>query len=309
MKHFKRLFFPDILNHCYQNTFGGQLLFYNYSDYIVYFTILCTCATDEDVRLVAVCQMPDHVHNGVITSTVESLTRFFRRVNIMFANTDARLTNRVGHLFNSPFGSAPKTTSKKERTNVIYIGNNPVERKLTKRAIDYRWNYLAYYNNDHPFSEKLVIRRASPQMRKAVAAIKTLHNQNRPVTYELLQNLFRSLDRREGLQLIDYIITTYNVIDYQYSIDLFGSFDKMLQAMDSTTGSEYDIKEEFTGKSDLCYEEITRWLFSRLPIKDIHEIFAKSPEDRFDLAVEISSELGINLRQLAKFFRLSYKTI
>ena len=309
MKHFNRFFITGALNHCYQNTHGGYLLFYNTSDYLVYFTILCTCAKDEGIRVISVCQMPDHTHCGAICKAKDKLSRFYLRVNSLFSRSDARINHRSGHLFNSPFGSAPKTDSKKVRTNLIYIGNNPVERKLTKRAIDYRWNYLAYYQNDHPFSEKLVIRRASAPMKRAVRAIKNLHRQNRPVTYELLQRLFSTLERREGLQLIDFIITTYNVIDYQYSINIFGSFEKMLLAMDSTTGNEYDIKEVFAGKSDKCYEELTRWLFGKLHLKDIHEIFGKTSEDRFDIAMQAYRELGIDFQQLAKFFRLTYKTI
>ncbi|MBO6168945.1 MAG: hypothetical protein J6O51_03130 [Bacteroidales bacterium] len=77
------------------------------------------------------------------------------------------------------------------------------------------------------------------------------------MNYALLNRLFNSLDRRESLQLTDYIITTYNVIDYDAASRFFGGFENMVRAIDSSTGTEFDLNEIFVGKSDACYNQRT----------------------------------------------------
>ena len=141
-------------------------------------------------------------------------------------------------------------------------------------------------------------------MKKAVREIKFWHKRNQHLTYAVLQRLFGALSHREVLQLIDFIITTYSVIDYNYSSRFFDGFDNMVEAMKYNTGSEYEIKEQFIEKSDKCYNKITSWLLKKLNLKDIHDIFSKDNGARTDLMFELYSELGIPLTQLAKYFRI-----
>ena len=47
-------------------------------------------------------------------------------------------SGRTGKLFKKNYGSAPKSDSKKIRSCINYIGNNPVEKSLCERAQDYR---------------------------------------------------------------------------------------------------------------------------------------------------------------------------
>lgn len=304
MKSFTRKFQPGTLIHCYQNTVNGYLLFYNYSDHLVHFTIFCTCAKRYGIRVLSLCQMLDHIHSGVQAPSRELFSLFNQEVSSQYALSDSTVCKRKGHLFNRPYGSALKQGSKKVRTNLIYIGNNPVERRLCSKAIEYRWNYLAYAHNNHPYSERLVIRKASWAMRKAIKEINAQHRRNQHLSYPLLQRLFGSLDRMEGLQLIDYIVTKYSVIDYEYACHFFGGYDNMIKAMEYNTGSEYDIKEDKFGKSDACYGKIARWLFDNLKLTDIHDIFSLPESRRADLLLEMHSELGIEIWQLAKYLRL-----
>ena len=303
----RRRFLRDILHHCYQNTVNGFLLFYSVSDYLVYFTNFCIYAARNGIHVLSLCQMPDHVHFGIAAEAAEDLSSLVRDVSVAYARSDAIQCRRTGPLFNRSFGSAPKQGAKKGRTNLIYIGNNPVERQLCSKAPDYRWNYLAYGQSDHPFSEKLVVRKASWAMRKALKEIKGTHRRGQPLSYPMLQRLFGSLDKKEGLQLIDFIITTYSVIDYDYAAKFFDGYDRMIQAMEVSTGSEYDINEVFVGRSDACYAQISKWLMKKLRLADIHEVFSLPESDRTDLMMEASRELGVNFRQLAKYFRLVIK--
>lgn len=302
-----RLFYSGIPSHCYQNTVDGFLLFYSISDHLVYFTNLCVCANRFGIIIYAACQMPDHVHLGAIASSCDRLTRFIQEVSKAFALSDSITCNREGHLFNRPFGSAPKKDSKAIRTNIIYIGNNPVERKLCVNAAEYRWNYLAYAVSTHPFSEKLVIRKASWAMKKAVKEVKGEYKRGKPLSYALLQRLFGTLDQKEKNQLVDYIITTYSVIDYDYAFRFFGGYDNMIKAMGYTAGKEHDIQENMVGKSDVCYSLITKRLLEELHLQDIHEIFSMPESFRTDLMLEIHTKTKLDLRQLAKYFRLKIR--
>lgn len=161
MKNSERKFSRGALNHCYQNTVDGFLLFYSKSDYLVYFTTFCSTARRYALKVLSLCQMPDHIHAGIVLNERQDLISFFQEVSAKYAKADSSTCNRAGPLFNKRFGSAPKKDLKSVRTTLIYIGNNPVERKLCGKAPEYQWNYLSYAYSDHPFSEKLVIRKSS----------------------------------------------------------------------------------------------------------------------------------------------------
>jgi hypothetical protein len=75
--------------------------------------------------------------------------------------------------------------------------------------------------------------------------------------------------------------------------------------MKYNTGSEYDIKEVFVGRNDLCYEQITNWLKRTLLFEDVHDVFALSKEDRGDLLLRIYRETNIHPKLIAKYLRLS----
>ena len=151
-----RFFKSGILNHCYQRSADHGLLFYTKSDYLVWFTVLCTVAPRHGVKILAVCPMPDHTHMAVTARAVCDLSRCVGEVNRTFSRLYNEVCNIKASWFERPYGSAPKEGSKVGRNCIIYVGNNPVERKLTTRAEEYRWTFLAYSLSKHPFSQKIV---------------------------------------------------------------------------------------------------------------------------------------------------------
>ena len=188
-----------ILNHCYQNTVNGNVLFYTVSDYLVCFTTLCVTARRYGIRILTLCLMPDHVHQGLIAGCSPELSSYFRDFTTSCSKSHNAVFNEKGQLFNRPFGSALKYGAKKSRTLLAYIGNNPVERRLCIKAEQYRWNFLAYAKSRNPFSEKLVVRRASYKMKLALKEIKGQFHLSKPLSYNLLQRLFKDLDEKEEI--------------------------------------------------------------------------------------------------------------
>ncbi|MBR0084752.1 MAG: transposase [Bacteroidales bacterium] len=300
----KRKFRSGIIHHCYQNTKDGFLIFYSVTDYLVHFTLLCVKAEQYGISVPIICQMPDHTHGSFITDSLESLSAFMRDTASLYSRFGQAPQCRGGQLFNRRYGCAVKIGDKKARTNIVYIGNNPVERHLVEKAEDYRWNYLAYAKSDHPFSQKLVISKASKPLLMAIGEVKSAHNRRQYLSYNFIQRLFAPLNPSEKHQLIDYIVTTYSVIDYEYASRFFDGYDEMIGAMHFNTGSEYDLNEVFTGRSDACYSKISTLLMNRLRLSDIHQVFELSEVQRADLLLDVYRQTGIGMRQIAKYLRL-----
>lgn len=287
----------------------GGVLFYTFSDHLVYFTNYCIVARKYGVCILAFCQMPDHTHETVSADRKSDLERFKQDSNARFASERNARFGLSGPVFESSFGSVPKIGDKNIRSNLVYVGNNPVERKLVSEAERYRWNYLAYAVSDHPFSEKLVIRKSRWPLQKAVRAVKAQFKSGRPMNYALLQRLFQPLTRKECLQLTDYIIATYNVIDYSAAIRYFGSYEEMLIALHATTGSEYDINEVFIGKSDTCYNRMTTVLLQRGLVKDIHDILSFSIDEKYELFLLLRDATEAPAEQIAAFLHMPLKKV
>jgi REP element-mobilizing transposase RayT len=302
----KRKVVRGVVNHCYQRTEDRGLIFYTLNSHLLYFTIYCVTAVKYNVRVLKLVLMPDHLHQAVIEDRRGDLSRFQKECQSRFARELNELFGRKGQFFEHPFGSAPKYDDKKIRTTLIYLDNNPVERKLVEQAEDYRWNFLAYGNSDHPFSDKIVLSQASMPLRRALQQVKTLHAAGRFLPYALLQKLFRSLpDDREREQLTDFIIVTYSVIDHAGAIRYFGSYQAELTAAHATSGSEYDLKEQFIGRSDDCYASMSSILQQTGCYKgDIHEIFRLSEAERYDLLTLLRRETFAPTRQIAAFLHL-----
>ncbi len=276
-----RTFKSGILNHCYQRSADHGLLFYSQSDYLVWFTTVCTVAPRHNIKILGLCPMPDHIHMAVIAQSRQDLSRFMGQVNRTFS----RLQNDVCHLkwawFEKPFGSVPKEGSKRGRNCLLYVGNNPPERQLVQKAEDYRWTFLAYAVSKHPFSEKLVIRNASWPLRQAIKVIRAQKKAEKPLKYNLLQRISHKLDPREREQLIDYIISTYDVIDHKEALRLFdGSYEKMTAALTLSTAKEYDLNETFVGWSDKPYATMTHKIMEKYKLDDIHEMLSWPQEQK-----------------------------
>ena len=301
----KKRFVPtDVLIHCYQRTVNGFLIFYSISDYLVFFTILCTTAKKYMVRILSVCLMVDHIHLLIIEERKGDLSNFVRDYSKTFSFYHNRTCHHTGAFFESPFGSAPKFGDKKVRTNLVYVGNNAPERHLCQKAEDYRWNFLAYAANDHPFSERLFLDKASHALRSIRRRILSLYNKNLPLSYDFLQASFSSLDRKEKEQLADWIVKTYNVIDYASAIRYFKSYEDMLTAMHANIGSEHDIKEVFTGKSDAHYARMTAILLKEERFQDIHDMLALDIKEKFKLFLLLHSKTDALPQQIAAYLRM-----
>lgn len=264
----------------------------------------CIVAKKYGIKVFSLCQMPDHVHDAVAARNQSDLVEFKRELNSRFARDYNKHCDTQGQVFEMPFGSAPKYGDKKARSVIVYIGNNPVERQLVSHAEEYRWNYLAYAFCPNPFSEKIVIRRSSKALRTAVKVIKAQHKAGKPLNFTLLKNITKELSSGELQQITDFIISTYNVIDYVSAIRFFDTFADMLTAMHATTGSEHDLNEVFVGKSDKPYAQMTSIILSQTDLKDIHQILTMDRDAKWELFLLLRKKTDVMGEQIMKFLHM-----
>lgn len=303
-----RPFLQGAVNHCYQRTYNHTVLFYSVRDHLVFFTIFCMMAKRHRVRVLKLVQMPDHTHHATISSSKQQLSDFSRDYTSIFAKEYNRTFGLSGPVFETPFSSAVKRSDKDIRSNLVYLDNNPVERKLVRKAEEYRWNYLAYANNDHPFSGKIVLRNASMPLRRAINSVNRMHSQGRYMGYAFLNHLFDSIPSSEELnQLTDFIISRYSIIDHASSIRYFDNYEQELIVAHAIKGSEYDINESFIGKSDAWYARFSKALLSQNVCKDVHDVLTwPVPEKQrlFEMLREITSAPS---KQIAAYLHLPWK--
>lgn len=294
--------------HCYQRPADRGVIFYTVVDHLLYFTVMCARSAKYDVKIVKCVQMPDHLHLSVMENAPGQLSSYIQDVTSTFTREYNKAYGRKGPMFESPFGRAEKRTGKSIRTNLIYLDNNPVERQLVIKAEDYRWNYLAYVATNHPFSEKILLRKASMPLRRALKIVQIQHKKGRYLTGQMLRKMFDSLpDRKECEQLTDYIVSTYSVIKNEEALGFFKSYEDELITAHANTGSEYDIKEGFIGRSDACYSKMTRLLIQSGKVRDIHNIYTMTDEQKRDAYYYLKARINAPGTQIRAFLHLPQK--
>ena len=306
-KHRRKPFRSQSVLHLYQNTVNGYLLFYSLIDRLAFFSLVCLAAPKYGIRLLGLCLMPDHVHMLLETGNRRSLVVFTKEVFSRFSKNQNRWLGRKGQLFRRTYGCALKIGHKAIRTAIAYLFNNPVEKQLCELAEEYRWNFLAYSQQPFPFSEPFAIRRASPAMQRAIRTIRNEHEDGRPLSFPLLNNLLRGLSSAETEQLTDYAISLYSVIDHSEIISYYGSYETVLTAVHANTGSEYDIREDRDVKSDVPYGAIEGALLSDGRFKHVHDILRLEESARKALFAGLLRTVAAPSRLMEKFLRLEPK--
>lgn len=291
------------VGHIYQRARSGFVVFYSVKDSLVFFTIFSLTAAKHRIRVLGLCLMYNHIHVLVEAEDHKAIARFMQELCSKFSRTYNIRHGLKGSLF-STYGLSNKRGGKQIRTSLAYLYNNPVEDRICKRAEEWHWNFLAYANSDHPYSEKLVLREAAVGMRKAARTVRTLHAHQRPLTYEVLDALFKSLNITEKKQLVDFIVREYSVIDFKSTISYYGSYGNMLTAFSSNTGSEYDICEPHDPYSGMAYRKMTHHLASDKRFSGIEDVLQLPAEERIAYLNELAIACGVSLNHARKFLRI-----
>lgn len=230
--------------------------------------------------------MFDHLHVLVECEDKVRLCRFVQAYTRQYAEEFNLSIGASGSVFEEQFGRAEREGLKEVRSACSYLYNNPGEKKLCRRAEEYRWTFLAFAVSRNPFSEPIVLSKSGFKLRKALKLVDYLRRHDKVLRYRC-----------------DYIISTYNCIDFERLISFYGSYEQTCLAFASNQGKEFGLKEEFTPGNHKAYLQISQFLVRKLEIKDVKDVF-KLPADKIKKLARLCYQMTeSSKRQIEKYFR------
>lgn len=289
--------------HIFQRTRNGFVVFYNIKDSLFFITAFCIIAQRHRVKVLGLCLMHNHIHILLDTCDKGLIRLFIKDLMSYFCKSYNSRHGLSGELFSS-YGMSLKKGNKAIRTALAYVNNNPVEDHICGKAEEWRWNFLAYSDSDHPYSKKINLATASRRMRRAVEKVKYLRSTERPLTYEVLDNLFDSLTIKEKQELVNLIINEYAIIDFRRTIGYYGDYDKMLTAFASNTGSEYEINEPFDPHSGQAYRKMADYLAKDNRFKSISDVINLPLGKLVEYLDELVNKCGVRQCHAMKFLHI-----
>lgn len=123
------------------------------------------------------------------------------------------------------------------------------------------------------------------------------------LTYPVIDMLYRGMESLEKKILTDFIITRYNVIDYERVMRHFNSYDQLLTAIHSTTGSEYDLNEDKDRLTDGVYRDFIR-ILKQMGIGNIRNVMMLDDNVKPNIARNLLRAQNSHLRQVYKFLHM-----
>lgn len=285
--------------HVYQRALDKGVIFYTVEDRLVYYTLAAVKAKRHHIRVYAGSIMFTHAHHSVEAASWDPVANYLRDTGSSFVRLYNKRHSRKGQFLERHPGHDPKYSSKDKKSNLIYVFNNHVEKKLCKRALDERWSLLAYAFSDHPFSAEIDFQRASRVLLKAVRLVNRRVRKLQGLEYRDLDKILPNLKEEEREQFIDYVISRYAWIDFSGLVKMFGSLESSIIAIDSTTGGEYNVKEDFTHFPDMPYLELINLAESR---NLLTRIFSMNPSEKANIILWARRYTSANNLHLSKFF-------
>ena len=305
----RRRFRKNAVHHVYQKPVDGIVIFHTRRDFLVFLTIFFTVRKKYSVRILGVCPMIDHIHVVLQADTKQDLSAFVQEYTSKFVKEYNRSLDRTtGRMFTRRFGCAPKWDDKKARSAINYVYNNAPERKLCERAIEYQWDLLAYASSDHPFSAPIDMIKRSSAMRRSMSMVKSIHVSGCYLGYGAIDSIYKGLTDTESQQMTDFILSTYCDVDFAEAVRYYGNLETMIIAIDSNTGSEHDMKEEWVGYTDTVYETMGHLLRQKTGLTDMKAILMLPEEERRKLYRYLLRRTDFINRQIEKYLQLPNST-
>ena len=108
-----------------------------------YLDILRQCRDEQGFRILAWCLMENHVHL-VLDMNNANLSESLHWIGTTYASYFNRCENRVGHVFQCPFGSKPIEYEGQLVNTIRYVHLNP-QRAGICAVGEYRWSSYSEY--------------------------------------------------------------------------------------------------------------------------------------------------------------------
>ena len=304
MRGHERKFYPDAFQHIYVRALQYFVIFYTMEDRLVYYTIFAVMARKYQVTVLALALMFDHIHHLIKVKDKETMGKFVGVTTSTFAMAYNRDSGRKGPLFWKAFGNASKRKDKEVRSSIAYNYNNSAEKKLFARAEQDRWNFLAYIDSTHPFSKEIDRKSASKKLLGSMDTAFLYHARNEYLDYPVVRRLFQGLEADEQEQLLDFIISLYLPIDKEALLRFYRNYDDMVLAINSNTGSEYDINEFFDPESHQGFVKMLEVTAHSSFADDPRSIILAPDEQKRQIADRLRKLTGASIGQIKRFLHM-----
>jgi putative transposase len=134
-----RRILPGIAYHITQRGTNRQTVFFRDADHAAYLRLLGENLAEAQVRLLAWCQMTNHVHLIAVPAHEDSLAILFRRTHGRYAQMINAQRNRSGHLWQNRHFGCPLSESHLYRA-LAYVELNPVRAGIVREPDRYQWS-------------------------------------------------------------------------------------------------------------------------------------------------------------------------
>jgi len=134
-----RCILPGIAYHIVQRGTNRQRVFFRDADHAAYLRLLGENLADAQVRLLAWCQMSNHVHLIAVPEHEDSLAILFRRTHGRYAQMINAQRNRSGHLWQNRYYGCPLSETHLHRA-LAYVELNPVRAGMVQKPEQYQWS-------------------------------------------------------------------------------------------------------------------------------------------------------------------------
>lgn len=295
-------YIPDAIQHIYHRAQDKGVIFYIDEDRIVYYTTAAAVKRKYDLTIYASSLMFTHVHHSVKCRSLRILRKFLQDLDSIFARAYNKEHKREGQLFCNQPGISQKASWKAKKSNIIYVFNNHVEKKICTSAVQERWSLLAYAMSEHPFSAPIVSPSAS--LIRAIHLVDRRVSSNLPLKYRDLHKILPSLDNIEKEQFFDYVIVKFALIDYESASEYFQDFDSMMTAVNSVEGGEWNLKEDYYNAPDIQFLELTTWFSANSKHKSPYSL---SSLEKMELIVRAKHETSALDCHLERFFHMKFR--
>lgn len=296
-------YLPDVPIHVYNKSIDSGVVFYSELDYVLFYTLASCLSRKYDVTVIALAIMPNHFHMLQLAASDHAFQKFNSELCRQFTQMYNSEHGRKGPLFIPSIHCSPKRVGKHVRSCISYICNNPVVGKICSDVMLCRWNCLPYYNRENPFSERIKLNSSSRRFRRAVKMLDIVSANNRPLNYQLQRLLFSALDSSETQQLFDRLITKYSFIDYFMMLRYFtGSFDDVIAMMRVSSGSEYDLDDDWDNYS---LYPLMMSCSKEMGITDpLRAVSVMSPESLARYIHHLATRTGATQKHISRFLHL-----
>jgi putative transposase len=139
MARLARIVIPHVPHHVTQRGNRRQPVFFDEEDYAAYKELLAEACTKHDVRCLAWCLMPNHVHLILVPGAADALRAALAEAHRLYSRRINFAKGWTGYLWQGRFASYPMDDAHLI-TAVRYVELNPVKARMVKRAEDWRWS-------------------------------------------------------------------------------------------------------------------------------------------------------------------------